>query len=67
MAIKNFNEWLTLKESIITELQKRGVEFLEVPKAYFTHISHQLGLQAEVTAGLPEGVSLAYDGLTISL
>jgi phosphoribosyl 1,2-cyclic phosphate phosphodiesterase len=43
------------------------VEELEVPRAYFTHISHQLGLHAEVSADLPAGVELAYDGLQVSL
>jgi phosphoribosyl 1,2-cyclic phosphate phosphodiesterase len=34
---------------------------------YFTHISHQLGLHAEVQASLPERMHLAYDGLTITI
>lgn len=34
---------------------------------YFTHISHQLGLHDEVEATLPEGMHLAYDGLTLHL
>jgi phosphoribosyl 1,2-cyclic phosphate phosphodiesterase len=38
---------------------------LEVGEAYFTHISHQLGLHEEVTRELPPGVHLAYDGLTV--
>jgi phosphoribosyl 1,2-cyclic phosphate phosphodiesterase len=32
---------------------------------YFTHISHQLGLHDVVDSGLPEGMHLAYDGLTL--
>jgi phosphoribosyl 1,2-cyclic phosphate phosphodiesterase len=38
---------------------------LEPKKAYFTHISHQLGLHKEVTKELPEWIELAYDGLTV--
>ena len=34
---------------------------------YFTHISHRLGKHADVSAELPEGIALAYDGLTITL
>lgn len=34
-------------------------------KAYFTHMSHQMGLHAKVNVELPENVMLAYDGLTI--
>ena len=41
------------------------VRELQVPQAYFTHISHQLGLHAEIEARLPEGIHLAYDGLTL--
>ena len=43
------------------------VRELEIPRAYFTHISHQLGLHAEVDAELDEGMHLAYDGLCIRL
>jgi phosphoribosyl 1,2-cyclic phosphate phosphodiesterase len=39
---------------------------LQIPEVYFTHISHQLGLHAEVEAELPEGMHLAYDGLELS-
>lgn len=35
-------------------------------QAYLTHISHQLGLHADVSKELPEGVALAYDGLKIT-
>lgn len=38
---------------------------LDVKQAYFTHISHQLGLHASVSEELPLGTALAYDGLTI--
>ncbi len=38
---------------------------LKIPEAYFTHISHQLGKHAQVEPALPEGLHLAYDGLTI--
>jgi len=38
---------------------------LGVSAAYFTHISHQLGKHADVMARLPEGIELAYDGLTL--
>lgn len=34
--------------------------------AYITHISHQLGLHADIEAELPEGVHLAWDGLELS-
>jgi len=40
---------------------------LGVPEAYFTHISHQLGKHADVDSELPEGMHLAYDGLTITM
>ncbi len=36
-------------------------------KAYFTHISHQLGIHKEVDLELPDNMKLAYDGLEIEL
>jgi phosphoribosyl 1,2-cyclic phosphate phosphodiesterase len=39
---------------------------LEIPQAYLTHISHQLGNHEEVEAGLPKGIHLAYDGLLLN-
>jgi phosphoribosyl 1,2-cyclic phosphate phosphodiesterase len=39
---------------------------LGIPKAYFTHISHQLGRHSEIEQELPPGIHLAYDGLQVS-
>lgn len=36
-------------------------------KAFITHISHQMGLHAQISKELPQGIFLAYDGLTILL
>ncbi len=36
-------------------------------KAYLTHISHRLGLQRVLESQLPNGVELAYDGLSLEL
>jgi phosphoribosyl 1,2-cyclic phosphate phosphodiesterase len=41
------------------------VRLLGVPKAFFTHISHQLGRHADITPSLPAGMQLAYDGLAL--
>jgi phosphoribosyl 1,2-cyclic phosphate phosphodiesterase len=41
------------------------VGHLRVPAAYFTHISHQLGLHEEINKTLPGGMALAWDGLEI--
>ena len=43
------------------------VQELEVPEAYFTHISHQLGLHEVINQELPQGIQLAYDGLQLTL
>lgn len=40
---------------------------LAVPEVYFTHISHQLGLNDTVNQELPPHIRLAYDGLQLSL
>ena len=42
------------------------VNELAVPEAYFTHISHQLGLHDAINKELPHNIQLAYDGLSIS-
>lgn len=36
-------------------------------ETYFTHISHLLGKHSDVSDELPEGISLAYDGLKLTL
>ncbi len=51
----------TLKEALALADQ------LEVPEAYFTHISHQMGLHKTINRNLPQGRQLAYDGLKISM
>jgi phosphoribosyl 1,2-cyclic phosphate phosphodiesterase len=43
------------------------VQELKIPAAFFTHISHQLGLHAVIEAELPTGMHLAWDGLQIQL
>lgn len=43
------------------------VNELEVPQAYFTHISHQLGRHADISKELPPGIHLAYDQLQLHL
>jgi phosphoribosyl 1,2-cyclic phosphate phosphodiesterase len=55
--VSHFN----LEEAI--ELAKE----LKAGKTYFTHISHQMGLHKEVSAELPANISIAYDGLVITI
>jgi phosphoribosyl 1,2-cyclic phosphate phosphodiesterase len=43
------------------------VDELNIPEAYFTHISHQLGFHQHINAALPQHIQLAYDGLTCKL
>lgn len=43
------------------------VERVQPEQAYITHVSHEMGLFAEVSKELPEHVSLAYDGLQINI
>lgn len=49
----------TLEEAI------EVVQGLKIPTAYFTHMSHQIGLHAEIEAELPANIHLAYDGLEL--
>ena len=55
--ISHFN----LSEAIALVLE------LGIPRAYFTHISHQLGKHQDVTAILPKNISLAHDNLVIQI
>ena len=41
------------------------IKGLGVPSAYFTHISHQLGLHDEINENLPRGFQLGWDGLEL--
>ena len=41
------------------------VQELNIPHAYFTHISHQLGRHQDIEKQLPQGMHLAYDGLSL--
>ncbi len=50
----------TLEEAI------EVVKEVKVSQAYFTHISHQMGLHALIDAELPDGIHLAWDGLKLS-
>jgi len=43
------------------------VQELQVPEAYLTHISHQLGRHGEVEQTLPPGIHIAYDGLKLTI
>jgi phosphoribosyl 1,2-cyclic phosphate phosphodiesterase len=43
------------------------VNEMQVPQAYFTHISHQLGLHIDINNELPQNIQLAFDGLTLQL
>jgi len=36
-------------------------------QTYFTHISHRLGLHDQVSALLPPGIYLGYDGLKLDI
>jgi phosphoribosyl 1,2-cyclic phosphate phosphodiesterase len=41
------------------------VQELQVPEAYFTHISHQLGKHDDINATLPAGMQLSHDMLSV--
>jgi phosphoribosyl 1,2-cyclic phosphate phosphodiesterase len=42
------------------------VKKIKPGKAWFTHISHKLGTQRTIENELPDGISLAYDGLQLT-
>jgi len=51
----------TLKEAI------QVAEKVGAQKTYFTHLSHKMGLHADVSKALPNNVHLAFDGFSITL
>jgi phosphoribosyl 1,2-cyclic phosphate phosphodiesterase len=69
------SKYLTLntlrKEPHISHFNlKEGVEMarkLKAEQAFFTHMSHQMGLHDVVNKELPSNMALAHDGLMISL
>lgn len=40
---------------------------VKTEKTYFTHLSHKMGLHAEVNRQLPENIQLSFDGLVFSV
>ncbi len=43
------------------------VERIKPERAYLTHLSHDMGLHADVATELPAGVEIAFDGLTVDI
>lgn len=43
------------------------IGLLQIPQGYLTHLSHQMGLHAAVSAELPPTIALSYDGLELVL
>lgn len=43
------------------------VQKIKPQKAYFTHISHQLGLHLDINEQLPDNIELAYDNQTLHI
>ncbi len=61
LQIKPHISHFNLEEAI------KVVNELKPEKAYFTHVSHNLGFHKQVEAELPEHIFLAYDGLKLQL
>lgn len=61
---------LRIKEHISHQNLEQALEQaakIGAGKTYFTHISHHLGLHADVQKMLPENIFLSYDGLEVVL
>ncbi|MCF8258775.1 MAG: MBL fold metallo-hydrolase [Flavobacteriales bacterium] len=61
LRIKDHHSHLNLQDALAL------IEELAPERAYLTHISHLLGKHGNVSALLPKGVELAFDGLKIEL
>ena len=60
------------KQTAVDEVSDRAtalqiIDKVGSAKAFLTHMSHEIGLHAEAEERLPEGVYLAYDGLSIDI
>lgn len=59
------------KENHISHFSLNGaiamVQELAIPTAYFTHISHQMGLHQTIQSELPPGMHLACDSLVVDV
>ena len=75
-----FNKLIGVEYLIIEALRKREhyshinlaqaidiAQRLNVKKAWFTHISHEMGKTADVNPTLPKNMMLAYDGMEIEI
>lgn len=51
----------TLEEAI------QLIDQLQIPTAYLTHLSHQMGLHAEIESELPPHIHLSWDGLVLEM
>lgn len=59
LRIEPHDTHMTLEEALAV-IKRVGCK-----RAYLTHVSHQMGLHAQVSSSLPAGVELAYDGQEI--
>ncbi len=75
-----FNKLIGVEYLIIEALRKKEhyshinlsqaidiAQRLDVKKAWFTHVSHEMGKTADVNPTLPENMALAYDGMVIEI
>ena len=61
LRLKKHISHFTLQEAIDIS------DELAVPRAYFTHISHQLGRHADISGRIPPGRYIAYDMLQLEI
>ena len=43
------------------------IDYIKPKETYFIHLMHHIGLHAKISKCLPQGVHLAYDGLTVEV
>lgn len=67
MLVVNALRWEKHLSHYTVDEALQVVEQVKPRRALFTHMSHQIGLYAEVGNRLPNGVELAYDGLVVEV
>lgn len=67
VLVVNALRWTKHHSHFMVEEALELIRDVKPERAYLTHASHEIGLYDEACSKLPEGVTLAYDGLKINI
>ena len=67
LLVVNALRWKSHDSHFSVDEALKLISLVAPRKAYLTHMSHEIGLYSDAMQRLPEGVELAYDGLTVEI